>query len=304
MTRRASDRTTEFSMHTVAGARAWSIEELKKAGIESSALTTDLLLGLVLGWDRTRVLTHTEEILPEEAWARLQDLVRRRARGEPLHYLTGEKEFYGLAFRVTPDVLIPRPETEILVEKALDRIKNDLLPQTRFVDVGTGSGCIAVSVARGSPSSTGWAVDLSAAALRIARGNAIRHGVAGRIGFVQADLLECFAPKPRFGLILCNPPYVALTEYGSLPSDVRDYEPHNALFGGQSGLEIYRRLVPQIPSRLVPGGYFLLELGTGQGEPVRQLVEGEGLSLETVVNDLQGIPRCLIGRNPLRRNKK
>ncbi len=291
-------------MHTVASARAWAIEELKSAGVGSPVLTADLLLGFVLGWDRTRVLSHAEQPLLPQAWDRLKNLARRRAKGEPFHYLTGEKEFFGLVFRVTPDVLIPRPETEMLVEKALDLIKKQSSQQTRFADVGTGSGCIAISIACNNPSSIGWAVDLSSAALGIARENAVRHDVADRILFIQADLLECFPHIPCLDLILCNPPYIALTDCGSLPSDVRDYEPHNALFGGESGLEIYRRLMPEISSRLVPGGYFLLELGVGQAEPVRQLVHSEGLFLETILNDLQGIPRCLVGRRFLQKNQE
>jgi release factor glutamine methyltransferase len=283
-------------MQTVASARAWAIKELKQARVDSPELTADLLLGLVLGWDRVRVLSHTEQRVHEESWTRLRNLVLRRAGGEPLPYLTGEKEFRGLVFRVTPDVLIPRPETEILVDKALDLIGGDTLPGSRFVDIGTGSGCIAISLAHSNPSSKGWAVDLSAAALRIAHGNAILHGVAGRIVWIRADLLECFPRRPCFDLILCNPPYVALTEYDSLPSDVKDYEPHNALFGGKSGLDIYHRLVPEVSSRLVSGGCLLLELGAGQAEHVGQLVEREGLSLEVIVDDLQGIPRCLVGR--------
>lgn len=271
--------------------------------MESPALTADLLLGLTLGWDRVRILSHTEDSVPEEAWHRMQDLVCRRAKGEPLQYLTGEKEFYGLVFQVTPDVLIPRPETEILVEKALELIRSTSLPRTRFADIGAGSGCIAISVAHDIPSAIGWAVDSSAAALRVARRNARRHGVNERILLVHADLLGCFPPKPCLDFILCNPPYVAFEDCDSLPSEVRDHEPHEALFGGRSGLDIYRRLIPEVSSRLLSGGYLLLELGAGQAMRVGQLVEAEGLSLEMLVNDLQGIPRCLVGqKRPGRKN--
>jgi release factor glutamine methyltransferase len=286
----------DFPMNTVASARNWAVGELRRAGTESPVLTADLLLGFVLNWDRIRVLTHAEQLLEEGAWSQLQSLVLRCARGEPLQYLTGEKEFFGLLFRVTPDVLIPRPETEMLVEKALDLIRINLLPRCRFLDVGTGSGCIAISVAHEYPTSIGWAVDLSAGALKIARDNAIRHGVSDRILFIRADLLACFPRKPCFDLILCNPPYVALKEYDSLPAAVREYEPHEALFGGESGLEIYGRLVPEVSSRLVSGGYLLLEMGAGQEKQVGQLVEREGLSVEGIVDDLRGIPRCLVGR--------
>ena len=283
-------------MHTIASVRSWASEELRRARVDSPALTADLLLGFVLGWDRVRVLSYAEQQVPDDAWARLRSLILRRANGEPLQYLTGEQEFYGLAFRVTPEVLIPRPETEIIVEKALDLIRHDSAAGIRFADIGTGSGCIAVSIAHEIPSSTGWAVDISAAALQVARENANRHGVAERILFVQSDLLDCFPQHPCLDFVLCNPPYVALDECDSLPSEVKDHEPHEALFGGMSGLEAYRRLVPEVPSRLSPEGYLLLEVGAGQAQQVGQLVESTGLRLQMTLNDLQGIPRCLVAR--------
>ena len=283
-------------MQTVAGAKAWAIEELKRAQMESPSVTADLLLAFVLGWDRVRVLSHPEESIPGKTWARLQELVLRRAKGEPLQYLTGEREFYGLVFRTGPGALIPRPETEILVEEAIHLIRLGSLPRTRFLDIGTGSGCIAIAVAHEIPSATGWAVDISAAALEIARGNAIRHGVAERILLIRSNLLGCFARNPSFGFIFCNPPYVALKDYDSLPSEVRDYEPHLALFGGENGMEFYQNLATELASRLMPGGYFLLELGAGQAEQVKQLVENERLLVEKILSDLQGIPRCLVGR--------
>jgi release factor glutamine methyltransferase len=283
-------------MHTVGSARAWAIEELKSAQIQSPALSADLLLGFVLGWDRVRILSHSEESLSGEAWTRFLDHVRRRANREPLQYLTNEQEFYGLVFHVGPGALIPRPETEILVEKAIELIRSRSLFGARFLDVGTGSGCIAISIAHQIPSASGWAVDISAAALEIARRNAVRHGVAEQILLIRSNRLECFPQKQTFDFIFSNPPYVALKDYDSLPSEVRDYEPHTALFGGESGLEFYKDLIPAVPSRLVPGGCFLLELGAGQAEEVKHLVEREGISVETVLNDLQGIPRCLIGR--------
>jgi release factor glutamine methyltransferase len=284
-------------MHTIASVRSWASEELRRARVDSPALTADVLLGFVLGWDRVRVLSYAEQQVSDDAWARLRSLILRRANGEPLQYLTGEKEFYGLAFRVTPEVLIPRPETEIIVEKALDLIRHSSAPGMRFADIGTGSGCIAVSIAHEIPSSTGWAVDISAAALQVARENANRHGVAERILFIQSDLLDSFPQRPCLDFVLCNPPYVALDECDSLPSEVKNHEPHEALFGGKSGLEVYRRLVPEVPSRLSAEGHLLLEVGAGQAQQVGQLVESAGLRLQMVINDLQGIPRCLVARN-------
>ena len=276
------------------------MEELKRARIDSPALTADLLLGFVLGRDRVRLLSHAEQEMDEQSWDRLRRLTHRRANGEPLQYLTGEQEFYGLSFKVTPAVLIPRPETEILVEKTIDLIQRHASSSARFADIGTGSGCIAVSVAYCIPTSIGWAIDISAGALKIARENAKRHGVENRIRFVQSDLLECFAQKACLDFIFCNPPYVALDEYDSLPTEVKNHEPHGALFGGASGLDVYRRLIPETVARLMAGGYLLLEVGAGQAQQVGQFMEKEGLSLQPALNDLQGIPRCLIGQKASR----
>jgi release factor glutamine methyltransferase len=288
-------------MQTVGEARSWAFGELLKAGVRSAALSADLLLGFTLGWDRVRIISHTEQLIAEDRWNHYKTLVARHASSEPLHYITGEREFYGLSFRVTPAVLIPRPETEILVEKTIELMRSHSSP-ARFVDVGTGSGCIAVSIANAVPSCTGWAVDISDDALEIARENAVRHGVADRIQFIRGDLLECFLAAPRFDFILSNPPYVALQECDNLPPDVRNFEPHLALFGGESGLEIYSRLIPGVPSHLVPEGYLLVESGAGQAEQIREIAESAGLSFEIILNDLQGIPRCLVARKISRGN--
>ena len=287
-------------MHTVASARTWAFGELKRAHVESPALTADLILGFVLGWDRVRILSHGERTVPNEKLAAFRDLVGRRVKGEPLQYLTGEKEFYGLVFHVTHDVLIPRPETELLVEKAIELV-NCMPPNARFLDVGTGSGCIAISVAHEAPSSAGCAVDISDRALRIAGENAKRHGVEERILLIQSDLIECFPQSPCFDLILCNPPYVPLEDYDSLPHEVRAYEPPEALLGGESGLEIYRRLIPDVPSRLTP--VTACDRRAKLVEMAKQLVEKAGLRLEIIMDDLQRIPRCLVGQKLLRRNR-
>jgi release factor glutamine methyltransferase len=283
-------------MHTVAEARAWALEEFKKARIESPALSADLLLGFVLGCERVRILTHPEQPVREKDWDLFGRLAIRRAAGEPLQYLTGKQEFYGLDFKVSPAVLIPRPETEILVEAAVKLMKRSSNPSPRFADVGTGSGCIAISVAYELPLTSGCAIDISAAALDVARDNALRHGVLGRILFVQANFLESAPEKPCFDFVLSNPPYIAREEYDSLPSVVKDYEPRRALYGGEAGLEAYCKLIPGAAKRLFAGGRLLLELGAGQAEPVAQLIARESLSLEMIINDLQGIPRCLIAR--------
>ncbi len=280
-------------MHSIASARAWAARQFRQSGVDAPALASDLLLGFALGRDRVYILAHAAEGVPDAAWRLYGSLVRRHAGGEPLQYLIGEREFFGLDFSVTPAVLIPRPETEILVEAALRLAPG---PDMRYADVGTGSGCVAVSVACRLPASSGWATDISGAALEVACANAARHGVLGRVRFIRADLLECFRPGPLFDMILSNPPYVALEDYDTLSSGVRDHEPRGALVGGRDGLDCYRRLGPGAAPRLAPGGRLLLEVGRGQAGRVRRLMEGAGLAAEEAIGDLQGIPRCLVFR--------
>jgi release factor glutamine methyltransferase len=269
---------------------------LKPVGAESATLTAELLIGHILGWSRVQVLTRPEAPLGAEAAAKLQALVRRRLQGEPLQYLTGEQEFYGLQFRVTPAVLIPRPETEILVEQAVGLAAGLTGTSARFLDVGTGSGCIAISVACRIPGLLGCAVDISFPALEIARQNASRHRVLDRIEFLCSDLLDGLSPLPRYDLILSNPPYVADMEYDTLPETVRGYEPHSALFAGESGLEIYSRLLPQATGRLRRGGHLLVEIGLGQADAVIRMMERHEFAVQGVFKDLQGIPRCIVAR--------
>jgi release factor glutamine methyltransferase len=270
--------------------------ELVRAGIESPRLTAELLLGHVLGWERVRLLSHAGDPLSAEAGEWFASLVRRRAAGEPLQYLTGMQEFFGLPFRVTPDVLIPRPETEVLVEKALQLARKSGAAPVRFADVGTGSGCIAVSFAAEHSQSVGCAVDLSWEALAVARDNASRNGVLDRLHFVQGDLLHCLSPRPVFDFILSNPPYVSCGDQETLPATVRDYEPSMALFAGDAGTEVYERLIPQAAARLVDGGHLLMEVGLGLADDVARLVVEAGLSLVSIEKDLQSIPRCIVSR--------
>jgi release factor glutamine methyltransferase len=288
-------------VQTIASARARMMGEFGRAGVESPALTAELLIGFALGWSRERVLAHPERELGPETRALLDALAARRARGEPLQYLTGEREFYGRPFRVTPDVLIPRPETEILVEEALGRMRSLGRPGLCYADVGTGSGCIALSVACEFPESSGYGVDRSFAALRVAAENAVRLGAAGRVVWVAADLLECFPERGCLDFVLSNPPYVPSGDYNDLPREVREYEPRMALAGGEDGLEVYRRLVPAGAARLVPGGELLLEVGRGLAGAGGRLLEEAGRGPEAAVGDLQGIARDVIARRPGRR---
>jgi release factor glutamine methyltransferase len=291
----SSDRGSEGRPHTIWDALSRAAEEFRAAAVDSPQLTAEVLLGWVLCWERPHILAHLHDPLTADAWERFQILAQRRASGEPLQYLIGEREFYGLSFRVTPAVLIPRPETEVLVEKALDlgRKREGIV---RFADVGTGSGCIAVSFTHELPRACGWATDISTEALAVARYNAAKFGVSQSIKMVCSDLLGCFSPRPIFDLILSNPPYVAASAAGDLPGLVRDHEPAVALFGGDSGLDVHRRLIPQAALRLVEGGHLLLEVGAGQASEIQEMIRSAGLDLDQTVEDLQGIPRCIVAR--------
>ena len=291
-------------MTTIAEVRKQMVAKLKATAMASPELTVDLLIGLIIGKDRVFVLAHPEYPLDDDARTKLDDLVVRRARGEPLQYLTGEREFYGRSFHVTPDVLIPRPETEFLVETAINLIQKRFSFPVHLADVGTGSGCIAVSVLREVPSAFCCAIDYSFPALRIAEQNARKHGVANRMAMVCGDLLESFAPREYFDLIFSNPPYVARMDYNNLPVEVRDFEPDLALFGGDDGFAIYRRLIPASHYRLKAGGYLLLESGAGQMVEMMRLTAEAGFSVEATIRDLQGILRCLVVRKAARKSHR
>ncbi|MFZ0688752.1 MAG: peptide chain release factor N(5)-glutamine methyltransferase [Acidobacteriaceae bacterium] len=249
----------------------------------------EVLLMRVVGRDRAWIMTHADAGLTSEQLAQFEDWVARRARQEPVQYILGETEFYGLTLRVTPAVLIPRAETEHLVESVLARVRQDTV--VRICDVGTGSGAIAVALSHALPRAQVTAVDISAAALDVARENAERHGVAGRVRFVESDLLGAVRGE-RFEVVVSNPPYVAEGEV--LEAQVREYEPREALYAGATGLEVYRRLIPEAWEVLVPGGWLVMEIGHGQREVLAALLTGwDGVEFAA---DLQGIPRVAIAQ--------
>ena len=256
-----------------------------------------VLLAHVLAVDTGRLQAHPETpVGPEEA-SRYRALVARRKRREPLQYLTGEQEFWSLRFEVTPAVLIPRPETEGLVEAFL---RLNRMPDPIVIDIGTGSGCLAVVAAREIPGARVYASDLSGEALAVARRNAAAHGVAGRIEFRAGDLFEPLRAEGlggRVDFILSNPPYISEGELPGLMPEVRDHEPRAALVGGVDGLDAHRRLAREAPEFLRPGGHLLAEIGLGQEPGVRVLYRGQSrLDLVAVAPDLAGIPRVLIAR--------
>lgn len=266
---------------------------LDAAGIETASLDAERLLRHVLGWDRARLVASPADVVDAGAAARFAALVADRARRRPLQHLLGSQAFWRHDFLVTPDVLIPRPETELIVEHALLRLRGQPAPE--IVDVGTGSGCIALSLASELPQAAVLATDLSGAALAVARENARRLGLEARVEFREGDLLGPAGGR-LFDLVASNPPYVDPASRAALAPEVRDHEPGLALFPPDEALSVYRRLAPQAASALKPGGWLIVEVGLGQAGAVARLLEAAGLPIEEVVRDLQDIPRTLVAR--------
>jgi release factor glutamine methyltransferase len=273
-----------------ATSRLSAVSAAPKANLSRTArLDAEVLLRHVLGWDLSALLAHPERTLSQEELANYESLVLRRMAHEPVQHITGEQEFFGLAMKVTPDVLIPRPETEHLVEAVLERVDQDL--PLRIVDIGTGSGAIAIALAVHLPNAELTAVDISPDALEVARQNAGRHGVAGRIRFLHGDLLSGLGAEV-FDVVVSNPPYIAESE--TLEPQVRDFEPRLALYAGPTGIEVYERLIPQAHAALKPGGWLMLEIGYGQEPSLENLLrEWQGVSF---LPDLQEIPRVALAR--------
>ena len=264
---------------------------LAEAATQIARRDAEALLGHVLGRDRAWVFAHPEAVLGEQELGTLRHLVQRRAAHEPLQYLTGVQEFYGLKLQVTADTLIPRPETELLVEQVLAWAAQQP-NRLRLLDVGTGTGAIALALAAHLPQAEIVACDVSAAALAVARQNAERLGLGSRMRFVESDLLAAFAAGTALDAIVSNPPYVATGDAAGLQRDVVDYEPHLALFAGEDGLEVYRRLIPQARLALRPGGLLALEFGFGQQQALAELLVG--WSEVGFVKDYAGIPRVAL----------
>jgi len=252
----------------------------------------ELLLLHVTGAARTVLFTDGDRPLRAEELATYEELIARRQTGEPIQYILGEQEFYGLPFKVTSAVLIPRPETELLVEAVLDRLPKD--QPLRIVDVGTGSGAIAIAVAHHLPQAVVTALDLSEAALAVAQENAQRMNLDHRTRFMRSDLLAGVEGEEPFDAVLSNPPYIPDSDRGSLHRQVREFEPGMALFAGAEGMDIYRRLLPAAAKVLKPGGLLTIEMGYGQRLAIEELLSG--WSGVEVLNDLQGIARVVIAR--------
>lgn len=272
-------------------------DALVEAGLapEAAAIDAEVLARHVLGWDRTSFVCNRRQVPPPSFAASYRAVLARRARREPVSLIVGHREFWGLDFEVERSVLTPRPETELLVEESLRVVREGGRSTPLVVDVGTGSGCVAVALARELPEARVVATDISAHALQVARRNAARNGVGDRIDWVQCPYLDGVTGAP--GLIVANPPYITDQEAEALPPEVRDYEPPSALMGGDDGLDVIRPLVSVAAHRLPPGGYLVMEFGAGQLAPVRRCVRAQpGLSVARVRHDLQRIPRAIVAR--------
>ncbi len=263
---------------------------------ERALRDAEVLMMRVLGKDRAWILSHWHDEIDTHCSIPYRTVIERRRAGEPIQYIAGEAEFYGLPFRVTRDVLIPRPETEHAVEKVLELAAQFQSP--RIIDVGTGSGAIAVALASKLANITVAATDLSPAALAIARENAARNCTAQRIRFIEGDLLAPVAGE-TFDIVVSNPPYVAESDRASLSVEVSDFEPAQALFAGSDGLAIYQRLIPQAFAALARGGFLVLEIGYEQEDAIRELLAHAGFGEIHFTADLQGIPRVASARRPL-----
>lgn len=269
---------------------ASTLEQSDELG-RSSRADAALLLRHVLCISQAELYAYKERPLTRPQIRQYNALVTERLQGRPIQYITGQQEFFGLPFRVTPDVLIPRPETEHLVEAAIARLHTYAAP--RIVDVGTGSGAIAIALAHAMPHSHIVALDISPAALAIAEQNAQTNGIAKRIRFIESDLLAAVAGE-RFDAVISNPPYVALSERATLAKEVREYEPALALFAGATGFEIYERLIAEASAALDSNGWLLMEIGHGQKNSIANLLQN--WNAVEFIPDLQGIPRVVLGR--------
>jgi release factor glutamine methyltransferase len=291
-----------------------AVGRLEADAVGSPRMNAEVLLMFTLACDRAYLFAHPERELTTQELARYEEVLAERARGVPAQYITGHQEFWGLDLVVGPSVLIPRPETEHVIETVLTLVRSGSPPiagvqernphtgnqsglgrDLRIVDVGTGSGCIALALATELPGAEIWATDISAAALETARANAARLQLSGRVCFRQGDLLAGIAPpETRFDFVISNPPYVGEDEADKVQREVRKFEPPEAVFAGPQGLDLIARLIPQALRVLEPGGWLVMEIGYTQEQPVRALLKG--WPEVCVVPDLQGIPRVVAAK--------
>jgi release factor glutamine methyltransferase len=279
---------------TISEALKRASQVLRESTVPNDILDAQTLLAEALGCDRTYLIINYHQTVPPDALEKYRILVERRASGEPLQYITGHQEFFGLEFEVTADVLIPRPETEIIIEETIRLARGARLDEPLIIDVGTGSGCIAITLARELERSRVIATDISPAALLVAKRNARRHGLESRIAFVASDLLRALSQSLSADFIISNPPYVSQEQLSGLQREVRDWEPRLALTDFGDGLSFYRTLFEQAPALLKAGGYLICEMGYTQSAEIQGLIDRKYWAEPQLLDDLQGIPRTLV----------
>ncbi len=288
--------------NTIRNILKWAIATLKEAEIDSPSTNADTLLSFVLSCDRTKLYTHPDEILNDADISRYKDLINERIRHVPLQYITHRVEFMSLDFFVDERVLIPRPETEILVETVLKKAPEKQYQDKRItiIDIGTGSGNIAVSLAKNLSNAEIYASDISQEALEIAKTNTQRHDVADKVHLLHGDLFDAFSShieKGNVDFIVSNPPYVSESEWKNLEPELRDHEPREALVGGKDGLIFYRQIIKEASDWLMPDGYLVIEIGETQANMIIKLMKNEGHYGDIEIsNDLQGKERIISAR--------
>lgn len=294
----AEGEASAAEVWTIRRVIGWATDDLRKRGVTQPRLDVELLLGRVIKLDRVGLLLDAERPLGKGELAAYRELHQRRRAGEPVAYLLGVREFYGRPFRVDKRVLIPRPDTETLVEVALERTRR-LSLSARVLDLCTGSGCVALSLGKERPTTRVLGGDVSEDALAVARENAIRLGAVGNVGFVRSDLFSAFtAGQHRFDLITANPPYIPDPEIPTLQIDIRRFEPRLALSGGPDGLVVARRIVTEAPRFLAPGGVLAMELASGQAAEVAELLAAAGFVEIATRRDYGGHDRVVSGVRP------
>ena len=274
-----------------------STDFLAKKGVDSPRLQSELLLAHVLKTQRLKLYLDFERKLTDAETTALRELVQRRGTREPLQHIVGTTSFCGLELKVNRNVLVPRPETELLAEQGW-KFLNPLNRESTFLDFGTGSGCLAIALCHVAKQSRGTAIEKSAEALATARENATKHGVDSRLVFIESNGFAAVSQEQRFDLIISNPPYIPATEIDSLQEEVRKYDPHSALDGGLDGLDFYRLLANESPRHLASGGKLMIEFGDGQQNQLRSLFTSAGWNVEAVLNDLTDRERILIANRP------
>jgi len=283
-------------MSTIAEILPLAEAALADSGIAQPRREASSLLAFAVGKDKAFLIAHPEYVLNSDEETHFADCLARRARREPFQYITGRQEFYGLDFIVTPDVLIPRPETEMVVEHAIRVLGVE--SRSRFCEVGVGSGSISIAILKNMAGANAVGLDVSMPAIEVARRNAVMHRVDDRLELRESDVFSALGDE-KFNLVVSNPPYIPVKELPSLQHEVRDFEPKTALTDGADGLAIIRRIVDQSPRHLEPGGHLIMEIGFQQAGAVRGLLSAASWRDIDIADDLQGIPRCVIARRPV-----